>query len=175
MLSDELILRLFDKFEIAYRSGNKAALLHACFLAARSQARLPDWAADAMLQMEADLRNGHVTDLNKAFGWAPEHKATREKRERLEENEERVLSRLHQHRLEDRFEDGSFSADVFDLIAKDLGLERRVVQGIYKKHANELKKLPRGNPNKHAVFFVRSSGPQVRRYGRPILHDQNKK
>jgi NADH:ubiquinone oxidoreductase subunit E len=108
--------------------------------------------------------------VNEAFGWKSEDPRHRRKIHRQNELSKAILTRLTKHRLEG----GSLNAEeAFQPIADELGTSRRVVEEVYRKEGQFIKKLPRGNPNDVIHVFPRKTLPVPRRRGRPILRDKD--
>lgn len=164
---DDTVIKCIKILEEGFQQGEKTALLYTIFICARYQAVLPDWAVDALLDMESGLANGKVNDPNAGFGWQPIRKGLREKRARQNAIASLVLGKLQQHRLSG----GGLNADVdFQAIADELQVSRRDVEEIYKKDGQFIKALPKGGDNTN-YCFARLELPNDRRYGRPILRD----
>jgi hypothetical protein len=172
---DEAILSYLEAGREAFESGDRSALLDVVFLCARFQAVFPDWATDALLDIEQKLESGDLKDLNEAFGWKPEDRRRRRKIHRQNQREKDILTLLLKHRLEGGLEGegGSLNAEVaFDPIAEELDISRRDVEAVYKRNRQFIKtELPRGNPGDTIHGFARLVLPVPRRRGRPILRD----
>jgi hypothetical protein len=170
---DAAILRYIQMGKDAFEAGEKDALLGIVFLCARYQAVIPDWAVDALLDIERDLESGALVDINEAFGWQHEHLATRKKRARQRRLRAPVLLELQAARLAG----ASFNADdicsrvVESLRGKGMKLSRRDVEEIYKEHGTFLKKLPRSPDPNHRYGQMHAILPDHRRAGRAILRD----
>lgn len=167
---DPAILRDLAHTEASYRAGDRTALFEAIAICARFQAVIPEWAADAILEIEVQLKNGRLEDFNDAFGsWGKQ--GTRYKAYRQGKHAKEVLERLMVYRLEG----GNLNAaEAFQPIADELGISRRDVEEIYKRNGAFIKDIPRGNPSggRHVHMNLVLAPP--RRHGRPILRDSEK-
>jgi hypothetical protein len=162
---DAAILRSLEQAREAFEAGDRSALVHAIILCARFQAVIPEWAADAILEVSQRLESGDLRDFNEAFGWKPDHKGTRRKMDRQKEYAREILSRLHAHRLAG----GNLNAEeAFQPIAEELGISRRDVEEVYRREGQFIKSLPRGNPEGRTYGFARMTLQIPRRRGRPI-------
>lgn len=170
---DAAILRYIKMGKDAFESGEKDALLGIVFLCARYQAVIPDWAVDALLDVERGLESGTLVDLNQAFGWKHEHLASRKRRARQARLRADVLLELQAARLAG----SSFNADdictrvVESLRSKGMKLSRRDVEKIYKEYGAFLKKLPRSPDPNQGYGQIHATLPDHRRTGRAILRD----
>ena len=172
---DKAILKYLKICEELFKSGDRTALFGAISLCARYQAIFPDWAADAILEMESKLESGELSDFNEAFGLpASIHTSvqktarTRRKQRKLGQHSDAVIHLLRQHRLDG----GSWNADeAFQPIAEKLGISRRDVQAIYEQDKAYFEGLPRGNPQNNLHGIYNRDLPSRRRFGRKILRD----
>lgn len=170
---DEAILGYLALGKQGFEAGDRTALFFVICICARYQAVIPDWAADALLQMERDLERGAVADFNEAFGRIGERKNARQRRARLAGALTPVLQELQAQ----RFADGSIGPDMFDrvvekLVEQGVDVNRRDIEDIYKEHGQFVKDLPR-RPDSNAQFAqLHSNIPQPRRYGRSTLRDK---
>lgn len=172
---DAAIRRYIRICEEAFESGEKGALLGVVFLCARHQAVIPDWAADALIDIERGLETGDLVDANEAFGWQHEHVATRKKRARRTRLRAPVLLELQAVRLAG----ASLNADdicgrvVESLRDRGMKLSRRDVDDIYKTHGTFLRDLPRSTDGNHRYGQMHAILPNHRRRGRASLRDQD--
>jgi hypothetical protein len=164
---DDAILRELEDARKAFESGDRSALTVAVFYCARFQAVIPEWAADALLEIQEKLESGELQDCNEAFGWKSEYPDKRCKMHRQNKHAKAVLSRLLAYRLEG----GTLNVEqAFQPVADDLQISRRDVEAIYKREGQFIKELPRGGDGgNHGVW--RSTLPTPRRHGRPLLRD----
>ena len=165
-----LLIRL-SRFEAEYNSGQKYELFDALVFCARYQIVIPEWAANALLNMREGVTDGEEADLNSAFGW---DELPREKRNRatrvhdalLRKNKKRVIEAIFHHRLEG----GSLNTDVgLGEVAEELGLGRRVVEDIYKEAGRFAKEIPRKRGDKNTYGIMVAALPPERRVGRKLI------
>jgi hypothetical protein len=190
---DDWILSKLTALESEFRAGDDAALLELLFQCAYYQAVIPEWAADALLSIQARLRSGELLSLDKEFGGKPRpHAKKRQMSDRLEKFTPHVLAAaLHWrcHSVEDEQyidEDyGGFTSQGLDAIA-DLAnksaselingglkdISRRSVKEILDSHGYEIKNIPQGGGgSEHGVAHMRMPNLIDRRIGRKTLHD----
>ncbi|MCO5411120.1 hypothetical protein [Ralstonia mojiangensis] len=176
MWGDEAILRYLDLGRQHFEAGDPGALMGVLFLCARFQAVIPEWAADALLDIEDRLNAGGLTDFNEAFGWGGANKATRRATARQAHVRVEVLGELQAARLAGA---SLGPDDIFDVVrgklaARGVQVSRRDIEAIYKEHGQFVKTLPR-EPEPHDVYGqVHLSIPRARRKGRSILSDAKK-
>lgn len=166
---DDALLHYLEILRDAYESGEKAALFGTCAFCARFQVVIPDWAADALLEIEKNLEIGELRDLNEAFGWENNTLVTRKRAAKRMQYGSAVLGRLQMHRLNG----ATLSADdIFQTVADEVGISRRDVEDIYKDSGQFLKSLPREDLSGTVHIVARMHMPDARRYGRPLLRDK---
>jgi hypothetical protein len=165
-----LLVRL-SRFEAEYNLGHKYELFDALVFCARYQIVIPEWAADALLNIGEGLTDGEEADINSAFGWGElpkekRYKAPRKHNALVRKNKPRVIEAMFLHRLDG----GSLNADVgLREIAKELGLSPRVVESIYQVSGKAVKDIPLKNLNKEDHILAQISIPQKRRVGRKLI------
>ena len=166
--SDAAILRDLEDARKAFESGDRSALMFTVFRCARFQAVPPEWAADALLEIERKLESGELQDANTAFGWKmPDDPRKRRREVRQHKYADAVLSLLMRKRLEGE----NLNADeMFQSVADELHISRRDVEAIYKREGQFVRDLPRGGERGIYGFF-RPESPPPRRRGRPTLKD----
>jgi len=172
LVSDRQILRALVIQRRNFRAGDQSALLKTLQTCARYQAVIPAWAADELLRNQTAMETGEPVDLNKYFGWKQQSTKTRLKQYRWGQMESQVIAVL----LRRRQEGASFSrgsVDVFDDVAKEIGLPRDTVIAVYDKNL-WLKDVEPGSTSN--IGFGNVVIPRGRRRGRPILdHSKRKK
>lgn len=166
MHGDEAVLKYIEIMHEAFLDGNRSALFYVLPICARYQALIPDWAADEILKMDWQLREGELKDFNEAFSWDGEHQATRKKKARLKKHTKEVLGLLQKHRLEG---DSLNADDILQTVADVVGISRRDVEDIYRESGGFIKDLPRGNPDGGVFGIAHMELPYYRRRGRNIL------
>lgn len=73
LLTDEAAYNTLEECYQRHMSGDKAALMCVLMTCAAYQAVIPDWAVDELLTLDDRIQSGEVRDLNKFFGFEPEH------------------------------------------------------------------------------------------------------
>jgi hypothetical protein len=172
MWGDEAVLGYLELGRQAFEAGDRSALFTVICICARFQAVIPEWAADALLQMERDLEVGKLTDFNEAFGPVGERKNARQRNARLARARGSVLQELQAQRLAD----SSIGPEMFDRVAENLkergmDVNRRDVEDIYKQYGQFIKDLPRKPDPNNRYAQIHANIPQPRRHGRAILRD----
>jgi hypothetical protein len=171
LLSNREILRMLVMQRRAFRKGDSYALFKTLLLCARYQAVIPEWATDELLRVQTATETGEPVDLNKYFGWKQHSTKTRLKQYRWAQMESKVVAFLLRRRQEGaNFSRGS--VDVFDDVAKELGLPRDTVIAVYDKNL-WLKDVEPGNTSN--IGFGNVVIPRGRRRGRPILDRSKRK
>lgn len=170
---DAAILRYLDQGRQAFEIGDKTALFTVVCICARFQAVIPEWAADALLEMEHQLEVGTLAGFSEAFGAIGERKNSRQRRARLARSRGPILQELQALRLAD----GSIGASMFEevvehLSARGIAVNRRDVEDIYKAHGQFIRDLPRKPSSEVRYAQVHAAIPHPRRHGRPILEDK---
>ena len=166
MFCDAKILDYLSACEAAFNSGNRSALFNALTICARAQAVIPDWAADALIEGEDELNKGERKDFNEMFGWTGSNRRARKREGSINQNASTVIAKLIDH----RGTGGSLNVDqAFGKISDETGVPRRVVEEIYKRYGENIKKIPQGNPEGITHISIFSVLPWPRRRGRPIL------
>jgi len=146
--------------------GDRAALFQTLAICALNQAVIPEWAADAILQGDDDLKTGAKQDFNELFGWRPTDKRVRRMSSRLRSIAPDVLLALMKHRAEG----GNLNQDeAFSAVASEVGVSWRDVKAIYKANKDKLTTIGQGNPSGGSFGTLKLTIPIPRRYGRSIL------
>jgi hypothetical protein len=164
---DAAILQYLSLLEQDFHSGRRLALLEAIQICARSQAVMPDWIVDGLTKIDEELHSGRTKDVNDAFGYEPCAAPRRRHNWLVLKHAPDVIARL----VRDRLRRGSLSADIaFSSVAEELGIGRRIVESIYKRHCSFIKQLPKGDPTRRVgVLDLSALTEMPRRRGRPIL------
>ncbi|MFO1415275.1 MAG: hypothetical protein U1F10_15500 [Burkholderiales bacterium] len=152
--------------ERAYAEGDRFALLEALLVCGLLQAVIPDWAVDALVDVDRNLASGELEDLNEALGWQAPSQARRKKERQKELQTELVLGALARYRVDG----GPLNAEeAFAPVAAELGIGRRLVETIYKESGAWIKGLPKNAGN---YAFSLAGSPFPRRRGRPTYADR---
>lgn len=172
-VSDAEILQLLEESHIAFKSGKKSELMMCVFRCAAFQAVIPEWAADALIELREKMENGRVADFNEAFGRPSEKVNTRAARARLKNLSSDVIGELLQLRTKGRSLNDAeiFSEALENLRSRGINVNHRDIQTIYRSHGQFLKKIPRGPDPKGGHGFAYLTLPRARRTGRSILRD----
>lgn len=167
---------VLNEARAAFEHGDGSNLLRCLFVCARFEAVMPEWAADAMLKLEDDMRTGRVSDLNAVFGEPEESAATRAKRARKKNASSAIKEVLFHLRAR---EGCSLTESVIVGQALDMLKARRVhVNGrdveefLRSPEGDFIRKLPRGPyPEGTNHAYAEMALPRPRRRGRKMFED----
>ena len=173
-IGDAEILRLLDESRRAFEDGDKSALMTCVFRCAAFQAVIPEWAANALITLKANLENGPVKDFNDAFGVPKKRVNARAAKTRKDKARSDVLAEMLQLRTKgSSLNDAEmFGQVVENLRGKGVNVNHRDVQEIYKSDVPFLKSIPRKPAPNDTYGFVKFQRQPARRYGRNILRDE---
>lgn len=176
--SDERIIQILKRLQKDYEKGTKSALIEALLQCAISQAVIPEWAVNALLDAEKGLDSGERKDFNDAFGWEdceiePKHQGTRKSEHKREENRQKIYDGYTRYRNNGG---SNNSQDLVESISLATGVPERQVKKTIKELFTGKKRIPRGGAtNGFTVIKAISERETVLRKGRPILRDAQHK
>ena len=174
-VGDEQILNLLEESRTAFEGGDKSALLICVFRCAAFQAVIPEWAADALIALRENLKNGRVVDFNEAFksDKPAERVNTRAAQTRKKKATPDVLAEILQLRTQgvSLHDSKMFEQVVENLRHRGVNVNHRDVQEIYALEGKFFKEVPRGPDLKGGYGIGSIIFPKPRRRGRNILHD----
>lgn len=174
-IGDRTILDYFSDAQKRFEAGDKSQLMRCVFLCAQFEGVFPVWAADALLELKAQIKNGRISDYNKAFGKPKEKVNTRAARARKAAAKDAVVNVLFHLRLSGSSLNAEeiFGQALEILKEQGVNVNQRDIAEIYAEHGGFIKELPRSfDPkiNNYSYGDVTFPEPRRRR-GRNILND----
>jgi len=168
---DDAVLKYLDMMHERFIQGERDGILGALVVCAEYQAVIPDWVTDELLSLDSKINSGKVTDYNEFFGFNKVKVPTQRHEYLIGKHEKKVYGALFEARLNNK----GFGVDLFDEIAAETGVSRRIVEAIYKKNKASLQGLPRSKPENTIYGFIHTNIPlnDGRRYGRGVLKDKD--
>ncbi len=168
---DDAVLKYLDMMHERFIQGERDGILGALVVCAEYQAVIPDWVTDELLSLDSKINSGKVTDYNEFFGFNKVKVPTQRHEYLIRKHEKEVYGALLKARLDGKAIDGN----LYEAIAEETGVSRRLVEAIYKKYKASLKGLPRSNPENINHGFIHMNIPfnDGRRYGRGVLKDKD--
>lgn len=161
---------LLEEARSAFEKGDRWQLWDVLQYCALFQLTVPDWAVDALLDINVRLEDGEYRDLNEAIG-KPHLSQQQRRRQAIQRKYAGEVIRLA-YKMRD--EDGmTLNSESRELIAKKVGgLSGKDVQDILRAHAGAgLKHKPRGKNEGYAIVNASIPLTTFRRRGRPLAQD----
>lgn len=158
---------LLSEAQRSFDQGDRWQLWEVLYFCALFQVTVPDWAVDALIDLNKHLCDGTYRDLGDAFGAHPASQRQRRRVALRQQNASEVIRLAYKMR-----DEGSATLNSKDreLIAKPLGLSGKDVQEILRAHAGAgLKEKSMGNHEGYSVAFGTIRLSDFRRRGRPLL------
>lgn len=163
MCSDEVYSRICDEAKQQYLDGDRTALMEMLIACAVFQKIIPDWVADELIGLDEKIASSEIQDINEFFAFKPEHQSTLKSNLRVLKHENIVLGALFRHRIDG----GNFTVDDgLESIANETGVPRRIVQAIYKKHCDFLKRSPLKTEQNSGYMYAQ--GPSLQDFVKHI-------
>lgn len=161
---------LLDEARAAFERGDRWLLWEVLYHCAIFQLTVPDWAVDALVEVNAQLEKGRYKGLDEAIG---RHPVSQQQRRRLE------IQRTHAAEVirvayKMRDEDGiTLNSESRELIAKEVGISGKDVQAILRAHGGAgIKNKARGKKEGYAFGLIDLDLTMLRRRGRPLIEDR---
>lgn len=152
MLSNEQYSKTQDELKQMFLSGDRTALMYMLISCSLFTKVIPEWVADELLTLDGQIDSLKIKDLNEFFGFKSEHASRVRKEWQLYKDEELVIRELIKHRRNG----GNFTVDDgLDSVAKEIGISRRRVEAVYRKHSDSLKKVPLNPEENFGYLFAR--------------------
>lgn len=172
-VGDAQIIKLLEENRLAYASGDKSQLMLCVFRCAAFQAVIPEWAADALIELRENIECGRVRNFNEAFGKPATAVNTRASSSRIRKVTPDVVHELLRLRL---LGTPLNDADMFPQVVENLRnrgihVNHRDVQKIYKRDGGFLKAVSRNPDPSHVYGTSMVTLPRPRRHGRSVLRD----
>jgi len=137
------------QLHVAFVAGDRSAFFDALLLASQIKAPLPDWIADALLDVKDGLDSGRYRNLHDACGWTDDGRKKRNTRRRRTNLKTDVLAELVRYRLNG----GSMTTTRYtQAVADKCGASSRYVISVYREHGQFIKTLPRKRKNKTDTY-----------------------
>ena len=158
---------LLEKARSSFEQGDRWQLWEVLYHCAIFQATVPDWAVDALIEVNSKVHDGRCKGLGDALGEHPLSQRQRQRSALRQKHADEVIRLAYKMR-----DEGSATLNSQDreIIAKPLGLSGKDVQEILRVHHGAgLKQKAMGKNEGYALIY--SSFPLInfRRRGRPLL------
>lgn len=164
-IGDREILALLEESRLALEKGDKSALMRCVFRCARFQAVIPEWAVDALLEIQEKMESGHFVDFNDAFGKPSEKVNTRAAKKRIKTFRQEVLIVLTRLRtLGLSLNIVTMCDEAYEILqSHSMPVTLRDIKAIYASHGAFIKDIPRKRGPLQGRYAV---GNIVLKYGR---------
>lgn len=166
------ILELLEESRLAFEKGDKSELMRCVFRCARFQAVIPEWAADALLEIQDDMEVGRIADFDAAFGKPREKTNTRAARARKEKSKHEVLTVLMRLRSQGcSLNDPEMFSQALEILqGQGVEVNHRDIQDIYKSDGDRIRAIPLNPPPSQGNYMIGNlKFKKPRRRGRSIL------
>lgn len=161
---------LFDEAKAAFESGDRWQLWDVLYHCALFQVTVPDWAVDALIDVNAQLKSGRCKGLNEAIGVPPVSQQQRRRLEIQRTHAAEVIRVAYKMRDEDGI---TLNSESRELIAKEVGISGKDVQAILRAHSGAgIKNKARGKKEGYAFGQIDLDLTMLRRRGRPLIEDR---
>lgn len=158
---------LLAKARLSFEQGDRWQLWEVLYYCALFQATVPDWAVDALIEVNSKVADGRSKGLDDALGDPPLSQRQRQRAALRQKHAGEVIRLAYKMR-----DEGSATLNSQDreLIAKPLGLSGKDVQEILRTHKGAgLKQKAMGKNEGYAVAYGSFPLTEFRRRGRPLL------
>lgn len=158
---------LLEEARRSFEDGNRWQLWEVLYYCALFQATVPDWAVDAMIEIDKQVHAGCHRDLGDAIGAHPVSQKQRQRAALRQKHAFEVIRLAYKMRDEGT---ATLNSQDRDLIAKPLGLSGKDVQEILRAHKGAgLKQKAMGKNEGYALMNSSLPLSDFRRRGRPLL------
>lgn len=156
-----------------FEAGRRYVLMEVVFLCATTQAVIPEWAVDSLLDISKRLSEGRTKDLNEAFGEPTLSRTLRATRKKRLDKASDVIQVLGQLRTTEGLNFSRDSLEVATQKIRERGIDVSTedVRRIYEKYGRNLKHLAPRSGQDFTHIFETMPLSEHRRYGRPMFED----
>lgn len=158
---------LLEQARLSFEQGDRWQLWEVLYYCALFQVTVPDWAVDALIEVNSKVLDGRCKGLDDALGEHPLSQRQRQRAALRQKHAGEVIRLAYKMR-----DEGSATLNSQDreLIAQPLGLSGKDVQEILRAHQGAgLKQKAIGKNDGYAVIYSSFPITEFRRRGRPLL------
>lgn len=158
---------LLEEARLSFEQGDRWQLWEVLYYCAIFQATVPDWAVDAMVEINRKVHEGSIRDLGDAIGSHPLSQKQRQRVALRQKHAAEVIRLAYKMRDEGT---ATLNSQDRELIAKPLGLSGKDVQEILRVHKGAgLKQKAMGKNEGYALLNIALPLSAFRRRGRPLV------